>query len=98
MKEAFRAYEKANELNPDIFENQSFVELDSGGPIDSTGHYEFALVFGELGKLDLCLWYLRKAISSGFDDFDRIVTEPVLQKFNGEEEYQEFLRDYGVTK
>jgi tetratricopeptide (TPR) repeat protein len=98
LEEGLRAYQKAYELKPDLLEGGDLVELDLGGPVDSAGYYQFALIFAELGKLDFCLWYLRKAISFGFDDYDRLLSEPIMQRFKDEETYQQFLRETGIVK
>jgi len=97
-KAAMEAYERANALDPELFQKDDFVELGLRGPVDPGHYYEFGLVFAELGKLDFCLWYLKKAIATGFDDYEKLLSEPVLQKFKDREEYQTFLQQYGVIK
>jgi Flp pilus assembly protein TadD len=98
LEEGLAAYEKAYELNPDLLEDADLVELDLGGPVNADGYYQFGLVFAELGELNLCLWYLEKAISFGFDNYQRLASEPALQKFRNEEKYEEFLKQYGIVK
>jgi len=97
LEEAIMAYETAAELQPDVFEKQDSVELDLGGPVDPASYYQLGLVFAKLGKLDLTIWYLEKAISAGFDDYETLVSEPVLMRFKDEEAYQDFLKRNGVN-
>jgi len=96
LEEAMRAYQTAKELQPDVFENQEFIEMDLGGPVDSASYYELGLVFARFGKLDLCIGYLEKAVTAGFDDYESLASEPVLLKFRNEETYQNFLQRYGI--
>jgi tetratricopeptide (TPR) repeat protein len=97
VEEGLRSYRRAYELNPDIFDGERTVELYLGEPVDSASYYQFALVFAELGKLGPCLWYLEKALTNGFDDFDRLLSEPILKKFEGLDEYREFLQKFGIV-
>ena len=95
---AIAAFRRARQINPGIFDRQEFLELGSVGPVDPEHYYRLALVFAELASLDRSLYYLEKAFSSGFDDFERLASEPALQAFNEMPEYQNFLRSYGVIQ
>jgi tetratricopeptide (TPR) repeat protein len=97
LDEAITAYEKANELQPDVFEKQDSLELDLGGPVDPASYYQLGLVFAKLGKLDLTIWYLEKAILAGFDDYETLASEPVLMPYKEEQAYQSFLERNGVS-
>lgn len=97
-EEALKAYQVASKLEPDVFEREHSINLAIGGSENPLRSYELGLVFAELGKLELCLWYLEKAISLGFDDYKRLGSELVLQKFRDTEKYQEFLEMYGIVQ
>jgi tetratricopeptide (TPR) repeat protein len=95
---AVEALSKAQEIDPIIFDRQDLLELGSIRPVDPEHYYKLALVFAELDSLSRCLFYLEKAFTSGFEDYDRLASEPVLQGFKEDPEYQEFLRIYGANE
>ena len=97
-EKAIAAFRKARQIEPDIFDRQEFLELGSVGPVNPEHYYRLALVFAELASLHRSMYYLKRAFSSGFDDFERLASEPALQAFNEEPEYQDFLRSYGVIQ
>ncbi len=97
-QEALRTYQKALELDPDILDNADVIELtpQSAEVVTEERLYQMARVFAELGKKESCLEYLGKALSAGFSDGRRLMSDTAFEKFFEDEEFIDLIALYGV--
>ena len=58
--------------------------------------YQMARVFAELGNRQSCLEYLGKALSAGFSDGRRLMSDTVFEKFYEDAEFIGLIALYGI--
>ena len=97
-QEGLRTYQKALELDPDILDNADVIELtpQSTEVVTEERLYQMARVFAELGNKESCLEYLGKALSAGFSDGLRLMSDTAFEKFFEDEEFVDLIALYGV--
>jgi len=97
-QEALRTYQKALELDPQILDNANVIELtpQSTEVVTAERLYQMARVFAELGKRQSCLEYLGQALSAGFSDGRRLMSDTAFEKFFEDEEFIDLIALYGV--
>ena len=97
-QEGLRTYQKALELDPDILDNADVIELtpQSTEVVTEERLYQMARVFAELGNKESCLDYLGKALSAGFSDGRRLMSDTAFEKFFEDEEFIDLIALYGV--
>jgi tetratricopeptide (TPR) repeat protein len=97
-QEGLRTYQKALELDPDILDNADVIELtpQSTEVVTEERLYQMARVFAELGNKESCLEYLGKALSAGFSDGRRLMSDTAFEKFFEDEEFVDLIALYGV--
>lgn len=93
------AYQKALEVDPDVLEEKNFVELNFSNAenTDPEKLYQTARMFAQLGSLEFCISYLRRALNAGFIDFERIQEEEAFDPFRDEEVFQLLLQYAGIS-
>ncbi len=97
-KEGLRTYQKALELDPEILENADVIELTPQSTEVATLErlYQMARVFAELGNRQSCLEYLGKALSAGFSDGRRLLSDTAFEKFHQDAEFMDLIALYGI--
>jgi tetratricopeptide (TPR) repeat protein len=97
-QEGLRTYQKALELDPHILDNADVIELtpQSAEVVTAERLYQMARVFAELGNRQSCLEYLGKALSAGFSDGRRLLSDTAFEKFFEDEEFIDLIALYGV--
>ena len=97
-QEGLRTYQKALELDPDILDNAYVIELtpQSTEVVTEERLYQMARVFAELGNKESCLEYLGKALSAGFSDGRRLLSDAAFEKFFEDEKFIDLIALYGV--
>ncbi len=97
-KEGLRTYKKALELDPEIMNNADVIELTPQSTEVPTleRSYQMARVFAELGNKQSCLEYLGKALSAGFSDGRRLMSDTVFEKFYEDAEFMDLIALYGI--
>jgi len=97
-QEGLRTFQKALELDPDILDNADVIELtpQSAEVVTEERLYQMARVFAELGNKESCLEYLGKALSAGFSDGHRLMSDTAFEKFFEDEEFIDLIALYGV--
>ena len=97
-EEGMRTYQKALELDPEIMANADVIELTPQStevaPLERS--YQMARVFAELGNKQSCLEYLGKALSAGFSDGLRLLSDTVFEKFYEDAEFMDLIALYGI--
>jgi len=97
-KEGLRTYQKALELDPEILDNADVIELTPQSTEVATAErlYQMARVFAELGNKQSCLEYLGKALSAGFSDSRRLMSDTAFEKFYEDAEFMDLITLYGI--
>jgi len=97
-QEGLRTYQKALELDPDILDNADVIELtpQSAEVVTAEKLYQMARVFAELGNRQSCLEYLGKALSAGFSDGRRLLSDTAFETFFEDAEFIDLIALYGV--
>jgi tetratricopeptide (TPR) repeat protein len=99
-EEGMRTYQKALEVDPEIFQRTDVVELayefdDAANP---EKFYQMARIFAELGDKDTSLGYLGQALSTGFSDSERLMSEAAFEKFRQDDEFIKLIDSYGLAE
>jgi tetratricopeptide (TPR) repeat protein len=97
-EEGLRTYQKALELDPEILNNADFIELTPQSTEVSVPEslYQMARVFAELGNKRSCLEYLGKALSAGFSDGRRLMSDTAFEKFYEDAEFIDLIALFGI--
>ena len=95
FEEMTNAYQKALELDPNIFEHRGTIgtELQDRTVADRARyHYELARMYAHAGKNELALQYLRKSLEEGFKDRTKLKEAPEFAELRETPEFQELLK------
>lgn len=98
-----RAYHKAFEIDPGVLERENIVRIPlraygrSTEKFNVEREYQLARFFAELEDRESCLEHLRKALSAGFSDKERLLSEAVFDRLHHEEDFIELLNTYGIN-
>ena len=87
-------YERALELDPDVFEHHStFGTLMQQRTVEerATYHLYMAKMYAKRGVNDRALMYLRKALEEGVKDRDKIPTLPEFSTLKTNPEFRELM-------
>ena len=99
-EEGMRTYQMALEVDPEIFQRTDIIELsyefdDAANP---EKFYQLARIFAELGDKDTCLGYLGKALSAGFSDSERLMSDEAFENFRQDDEFIKLIDFYGLAE
>ncbi len=99
-QEGMRTYQMALEIDPEIFQRTDVIELsyelaDAANP---ERFYQMARVFAELGDKDTCLGYLGKALSAGFSDSRRLMSDAVFEELRQDADFIKLIASYGIEE
>ncbi|MFB3068723.1 MAG: tetratricopeptide repeat protein [Acidobacteriota bacterium] len=99
-QEGMRTYQMALQIDPEIFQRTDVIELsyefaDAANP---ERFYQMARIFAELGDKDTCLEYLGKALSAGFSDSRRLMSEAAFEKLRQDAEFIKLIASYGIAE
>ncbi len=77
FKKGDAAYHEALRLDPQVLERSNGHDIQANAKGQSAGevHYHMALSYAQAGSYPMALQYLRKAISEGFHDRNRLLHE-----------------------
>jgi len=97
-QEGLRAYQKALEIDPDILDNADVIELtpQTNEVVTEERLYQMARVFAELGNKQSCLEYLGKALSAGFSDGRRLLSDTAFEDLYEDAEFIDLIALYGI--
>jgi tetratricopeptide (TPR) repeat protein len=97
-EESLRTYRKALELDPEILDNPDVIELTQQPTEVAVPErlYQTARVFAELGNKQSCLEYLGQALSAGFSDGRRLMSDTAFEKFYEDAEFMDLIALYGI--
>ena len=89
-----KAYAKALEYDPDIFEHRGTVgtELQDRTVADRARyHYELARMYAHAGKNELALQYLRRSLEEGLKDRAKMTQASEFAALRDTDEFKELL-------
>jgi tetratricopeptide (TPR) repeat protein len=93
-KECFEAYQRALEIDPEVFEHRSSqgVLLQERSVEERAKfHYYLAKTYAKAGNTERALAYMRKAIEEGFKDRQKFREDPEFAKMQNHPEFLELL-------
>ena len=94
FEEMTKAYQKALALDPNIFEHRGSVgtELQDRTVADRARyHYELARMYAQVGKNELALQYLRRALEEGLKDKHKMTDAPEFALLRETDEFKQLL-------
>ncbi|HEV8131901.1 MAG TPA: tetratricopeptide repeat protein [Acidobacteriota bacterium] len=96
---AMQAFRQALALDPQVFSRQAGIGVQSASVQfnDSTRNYFLARVYAERGQDELALDFLKKALASGFTDFEKLKKDKEFEKLRNTKAFKELLEEYGVS-
>jgi tetratricopeptide (TPR) repeat protein len=89
-----KAYQKALSIDPNIFEHRGTVgtELQDRTVSDRARyHYELARMYAQIGKNELALQYLRRALEEGLKDRTKMTGAPEFSQLRETDEFKQLL-------
>ena len=91
---AVQAYERAVQLDPDVFERTSRggVQAQLPSPGDRA-HYDFtvAKLYAKMGYSDRSLEYLKKALEEGYKDFNNVYKDEEFATLRKDKRFAELV-------
>ena len=93
-KEAMETYQIALKLDPNVFENHgSYGVLLEERNVEERAkfHFHMAKLYAQVGRNELALQYLRKALEEGFKEKKKIEEDPDFQSMRDLPEFKELL-------
>lgn len=95
---AMKAFHQALALDPDVMNRQAGIGVQSASVQfnDSKRNYFLAKVYAERGQDNLALDFLKKALTSGFTDFEKLKRDKEFEKLRKTKEFKDLLDEYGV--
>ena len=99
-QEGLRTYQKALEIDPEIFQRTDIIELsyefeDAANP---EKFYQMARIVTEEEDKDTSLEYLGKALSAGFSDSRRLMSDAAFEKLRQDDEFVKLIASYGIVE
>jgi tetratricopeptide (TPR) repeat protein len=94
FEEMTKAYARALQLDPDVFEVHGSVGtrmLDRSVEDKARYHYELARMYAGVGKNELALQYLRKALEEGFKEKDKVQQAKEFAELRETREFQDLM-------
>ncbi|MBI4456468.1 MAG: tetratricopeptide repeat protein [Acidobacteria bacterium] len=98
VDKAMAALRRALTLDPQVMERQGGIGVQSASVQfnDSNRYYFLARVYAEQDEEKLAIDFLRKALSGGFEDFERLKKDKGFDKLRQTQEFKDLLQEYGV--
>ena len=99
-QEGMRTYQKALEIDPEIFQRADVIELsyELADVANPERFYQMARIFAELGDKDTCLEYLGKALSTGFSDSRRLMSDAAFEELRQDVDFKQLIASYGIVE
>jgi tetratricopeptide (TPR) repeat protein len=98
-EDALRVYQAALALDPNLFDRTAggfgtLIQTSQRG--DATVYFYYAKVFASHGDIDRAISYLHRAIEEGFEEFDKIRTEPSFKVMAEDERFLKLIETMAV--
>jgi tetratricopeptide (TPR) repeat protein len=98
-KQGLQAYQKAFVLDPQVFIRESLERIAEMGPVEEQRRLNYALakIYAQAGNLEAALVYLRAALSEGFDDRKKIMSDKELATLRGTPEFHLLMAEEHIA-
>jgi tetratricopeptide (TPR) repeat protein len=94
MEKAIPEYQRAMQLDPDIFERRSTLGIvaQMSSP-DDRAHYSYVMakMYSQMGMLDRSLLYLRRAIEEGYKDVNNAMQDSEFAKLRKDPRFNDLM-------
>lgn len=96
-QEGKAAFLKAVELDPNAFKTRGTVQIATVSETPDVEYYfQMARLNAELEDSESAVYYLEKALSAGFKEFQRITEDPIFEGLKENFEFIQLMNDYGI--
>ncbi len=92
------ALKRALQLNPQVLDLSDTIEVSSRHRDDPESYYRMARLFAEIGDVKTSLYYLGRALESGFRDRDRLYKDKAFEALRDNRDFTELVSSYGLQK
>ncbi len=93
------ALKQALQLNPDVLHLENTIEVRASNKRDdSESYYQMAQLFAEVGDVNACLYYLGRALESGFRNRDRLQNDAAFEALRNTRAFIELVESYGLQE
>jgi Tfp pilus assembly protein PilF len=98
FKKGWTCYQTAMEMDPEIFERANLLRIGEPTPTQQRGamNYYLAVSYAKVGKLDLAVDYLRRAIDEGFTDRKKVMMDKELASLRGSTAFDRLISEQQV--
>jgi tetratricopeptide (TPR) repeat protein len=98
FKKGWTCYQTAMEMDPEIFERANLLRIGEPTPTQQRGamNYYLAMSYAKVGKLDLAVDYLRRAIDEGFTDRKKVLMEKDFASLRGSMAFDRLISEQQV--
>jgi tetratricopeptide (TPR) repeat protein len=97
-EEGRSAFQQALKLNPNVFEMEGAIQVETrAGESNADRHFKLAAIFAELGAKEACLDNLAKAFNNGFEDRNRLNSEPAFAQLRSDPDFIRLIELYGMN-
>jgi tetratricopeptide (TPR) repeat protein len=95
FKKGWTCYQTAMEMDPEIFERASLLRIGEPTPTQQRGamNYYLAMSYAKVGKLDLAVDYLRRAIDEGFTDRKKVLMDKEFASLRGSTAFDRLISE-----
>ena len=93
------ALRQALQLNPDVLDLKDTIEVSASNKRDAVeSYYRMAGLFAEAGDVKSCLYYLSRALESGFRDRARLENDAAFEGLRDNRSFIELVVSYGLRE
>lgn len=96
-EEGLEIYQVALLLDPEILGKSGAIELSyQDEKMTIERFYQMSRIFAELGNKEVCLDYLGKALSAGFEDGQRLMEDVAFEPLRDDLDFIDLIELYGL--
>ena len=98
FKKGWNCYQTAMEMDPEIFERANQLRIGEPTPTQQRGamNYYLAMSYAKVGKLDLAVDYLRRAIDEGFTDRKKVLMGKEFASLRGSTAFDRLISEQQI--
>jgi len=98
FKKGWNCYQTALAIDPEIFERANQLRIGEPTPTQQRGaiNYYLAMSYVRVGKLDLAVDYLRRAIDEGFTDRRKVLMDKEFASLRGSMAFDKLISEQRI--
>jgi tetratricopeptide (TPR) repeat protein len=98
FKKGWSCYQAAMAMDPEIFERSNQLRIGEPTPTQQRGamNYYLAMSYAKVGKLDLAVDYLRRAIDEGFTDRRKVLMDKEFASLRGSTAFDRLISEQRI--